>query len=64
MTPDLIEHPIAADDVRQALMNLPLRPPLSDRITAAIIGVPSPETTEHENGDRVGTRFGTRGGSA
>jgi hypothetical protein len=64
ITSDLIEHPLAADDVRQALTNLPLRPPLSDRITAAIIGVPSAETIEPENGDRIGSRFGTRGGSA
>ena len=61
ITSDLIEHPLAADDVRQALTNLPLRPPLSDRITAAIIGVPSPEFTEPENGDRIGGRFGKRG---
>jgi hypothetical protein len=67
ITPDLIEHPIAAEEARRALTNLPLRPPLTDRITAAIIGVPNPENTEPADptiDTNRGTGFGARTGSA
>ncbi len=65
ITPDLLHDPISPDEIRHALAELPLRPPLSDRITAAIIGVPHDEpagvTTAMPS---TSSRFSTSGGSA
>ncbi len=63
ITADLIASPLDTNQVRQAFANLPLRPPLTDRITAAIIGIPNPNPNI-EPRVSAASGFSTRGGSA
>jgi hypothetical protein len=62
ITADLVDDPVAPDEVRRALADLPMRPPLTDRITAAIVGVPGPDAPDAP-GPRP-ARFSTGGASS